>query len=475
MILVTGATGYIGGRLVNALLERGDKVRCLARGAGRLRRSGWENIEIVEGDGLDPAALAAALHGVTTAFYLIHSMGGPGDFAQRDVELASSFARAAAAARIERIVYLGGLGADNEPLSKHLSSRHVTGEVLRRGATPVIEFRAGMVVGSGSLSFELLRDMTERVPIMICPRWVRTRTQPIAIRDVLSYLIAAHDRRLAATEVYEIGGPDVVSYQDLMLMYARLRGLKRRMIHVPFLTPRLSSYWVDLVTAVPASVSRPLIDGLRTEMILRDLRASNEFAIRPTTVEEAINLALARVVNDKVTTRWSDSFSALGQSLPPTFTMRQIEGMVLERRIRRVAKPAGCLFESVTRIGGDFGWPYADALWELRGLWDRVVGGVGMRRGRRSHTDLRVGDPVDFWRVEAIEPPRLLRLHAEMKVPGSAWLQFEVQPHDDGTCSLEQTAFFEPKGLSGQIYWYSIYPLHKLIFTGMIDRIAARA
>jgi len=473
MILVTGATGYVGGRLVRAFLQARAPIRCLARAASRLVRPGWENVEVVEGDAHDEQVLASALSGVSTAYYLIHSMGGAGDFARRDVDLAAAFARVASKQGVQRIIYLGGLGDNTGNLSKHLESRQATGDALRSGTVPVIEFRAGMVLGSGSLSFEILRDLAERVPLMICPRWVRTRTQPIAVRDVLSYLIAAHTHDSGA--IYEIGGSDVVSYQELILLYARLRGLKRRMINVPYLTPRLSSYWVDLVTSVPASVSRPLIDGLRNEMVCRESQALVDFDIKPMSVEEAMKLAIARTVNDQTETRWSDSFSVLGQSLPPAFSMKQIEGMVLERRTREVNLPATRVFQAVQQIGGDHGWPYADSLWEIRGFLDRLVGGVGMRRGRRSQTDLRVGDPVDFWRVEAIEPNCLLRLHAEMKVPGKAWLQFTVQSHDENSCSLEQMAFFEPKGLGGLLYWYSLYPLHKLIFTGMINRIVLRA
>lgn len=476
MILVTGATGYVGGRLVTALLQKGERVRCLARNSSRLRRPGWEALEIVEGEALDVDAVSRAMEGVKTAYYLIHSMGAAGsDFAKRDIEIATLFASTAASQNIERLVYLGGLGDSTSKLSKHLHSRHATGDALRTGPVPVIEFRAGMVVGSGSLSFELLRDMVERLPVMVGPKWVRTKTQPIAIRDVLAYLESAHDQRLSMNCVYEIGGTDVTSYQELMDLYARLRGLRRFMIDVPLLTPRLSSYWVDFITAVPASVSRPLIDGLRHETICHDKQALTDFPFKPIGVEEAMRLAIERDVNGDVETRWSDSFSVLRQSLPPNLSTMQIEGMIIEHRFRTVNLPAAQVFDATTRIGGDYGWPYADFLWELRGHLDRVVGGVGMRRGRRSHSQLRVGDPVDFWRVDELVPNRLLRLHAEMKVPGKAWLQWEVREQNESSCTIEQTTFFEPKGVFGQLYWYSLFPLHKLIFSGMINQIVSRA
>lgn len=476
MILVTGATGYVGGRLVRALLQRGERVRCLARNSSRLQRPGWESVEVIEGDAREVEALSRAMSGVTTAYYLIHSMGSSGrNFAARDIELARDFAKVAATQSVERLVFLGGLGDSGSDLSEHLHSRHATGDALRAGSVPVIEFRAGMVLGSGSLSFELLRDMVERLPIMVGPKWVRTKTQPIAIRDVLSYLIGAHEQQINENRVYEIGGSDVTSYQELMRLYAQLRGLKRSLISVPFLSPRLSSYWVDFVTAVPVSVSRPLIDGLRNETICHDARALSDFPVNPMSVEEAMRLAIARIVSGTVETRWSDSFSVLGQAIPPNLAMMQIEGMIIEHRFRAVNLPAAQVFEAATHIGGDYGWPFADFLWELRGQLDRMVGGVGMRRGRRSHTELRVGDPLDFWRVDRLVPHRLLRLHAEMKVPGKAWLQFEVREHNSTSCTIEQTTFFEPKGLIGQIYWYSLYPIHKVIFTGMIRRIVARA
>lgn len=476
MILITGATGYVGGRLVTALLQRGTRVRCLARSASRLQRPGWESVEVIEGDARDPETQVRAMSGVSTAFYLIHSMKtSDKNFAKHDVELAQMFARVASDCQVGRIVYLGGLGDSSGKLSEHLESRHATGDALRTGKVPVIEFRAGIVLGSGSLSFELLREMVERLPLMVGPRWVNTKTQPIAIRDVLAYLIGAHEQRIAEHRVYEVGGADVMTYADLMQLYAKLRNLKRYMVSVPFLTPHLSSYWVDFITSVPASVSRPLIESLRYETVSADNRALADFPVRPMGVEEAMRLAIARVVSGTVETRWSDSFSALGQSVPPNLAMMQIEGMIIEHRFRAVDLPSEVVFQAATRIGGDYGWPYADFLWELRGQLDRLVGGVGMRRGRRSHADLRVGDPLDFWRVDKLVPGKMLRLHAEMKVPGKAWLQFEVREHNESSCTIEQTTFFEPRGLLGLLYWYSLYPIHKVIFTGMIRRIVMRA
>lgn len=474
-ILVTGATGYIGGRLVPRLLERGCAVRVLVRDVERLKGRAWfQQVEAFSGDVLKPDTLLEAMQGLSAAYYLIHSMNTSGDFHQRDVLAAGNFSEAAAQAGVKRIIYLGGLGDPEAELSDHLRSRQLTGDTLRQGSVPVTEFRAAVIVGSGSLSFEMIRYLTELIPIMVCPKWVFTRTQPIAIEDVLDYLVAALDTPESAGRIIEIGGDGILTYGDMMLGYAEVRGLKRRLLPVPVLTPRLSSHWVHWMSPVPASIVRPLIEGLRNEVIVRDDSARRLFpAIAPMSYHTAVQQALDKLQAGDVETTWNDALtSSLGDVKPVVLTTH--DGMLIEQRQRRVQAPASAAYAAFMRLGGERGWPY-NWLWRLRGILDRLVGGVGFRRGRRDPDDLRVGDALDFWRVEAIEPDHLLRLWAEMKLPGRAWLQFEAQPLDDRQTKLIQTAYFAPRGLFGFLYWYALYPIHGLIFSGMIRKLAAQA
>lgn len=476
-ILVTGVTGYVGGRLVPRLLQTGAAVRVLVRGsAERLSGRSWSNqVETAIGDVLNPESLEAAMAGIDVAYYLIHSMSGNDEFRQRDIQAAQNFARAAAAAGVKNIIYLGGLGAPVSDLSEHLRSRQETGDALRQFDVPVTEFQAGMVVGSGSLSFEMLRNLTERLPMMIAPYWVYTKTQPIAIRDVLNYLISTLTTPESHGRIIEIGCPDVMTYAEMMLRYAKIRGLKRTIIPVPVLTPRLSSYWVHWMTPVPASVAQPLIDGLRNELVVRDHSAKKLFTdIVPLNFDTAVRLALARVENGDIETLWSDAIASTQGDISPVY-FTQEQGMMIERRQKTVAAPAAAVFRAFSGLGGERGWPPYNWLWHLRGLLDRLVGGVGMRRGRRHPDDLRRGEALDFWRVELVKPDQLLRLRAEMKLPGRGWLQFEAKPRDDGRTDLVQTAFFASKGLFGFLYWYAIYPMHGVIFSGMINGIAQRA
>ena len=476
-ILVTGVTGYVGGRLVPRLLQAGYDVRVMVRGdAKRLNGFTWRNdVEIAVGDVFDPDSLAEALNGIDYTYYLIHSMGGHDAFDQRDKQAAENFAWTAEMAGVKRMIYLGGLGDPAENLSMHLRSRQETGDTLRRYKVPVTEFRAGMVVGSGSLSFEMMRHLTERLPIMIAPKWIYTKTQPIAIRDVLNYLIAALAKPESAGKIIEIGGADQLPYADMMLVYARVRGLKRKVIPVPVLTPRLSSYWVHWMTPVPAKISSPLIKGLGNELVVRDQTAQEYFPeIEPIDFETAVSLALERINEGDIETLWSDALSSSQGDVPPVY-FAQEQGMLIERRQQTVPASATAVFQIFSGLGGERGWPPFSWLWQARGILDRLVGGVGMRRGRRHPDELRVGEAVDFWRVEAIDPNRLLRLRAEMKLPGQGWLQFEALPREDGQTDLVQTAYFASKGLSGLVYWYAIYPLHGLIFSRMIDTIANRA
>jgi uncharacterized protein YbjT (DUF2867 family) len=471
LILLTGATGYVGGRLLRALERDGRRVRCLARHPDALVRRVAPSTEVVEGDVQDFVSLRAAMEGVHTAFYLVHSMSSKEGFEEEDRRAASAFGAAAQQAGVKRIVYLGGLGR-GEGLSAHLRSRQEVGRILRESGTPTIEFRASIILGSGSFSFEMIRALVERLPVMITPRWVKTPTQPIAIEDVIAYLQHAITLGSDESRVFEIGGSDRVSYQDLLREYARQRGLKRLMISVPVLSPRLSSLWLGLVTPVFARVGRELIDGLRNETVVRDDVALRVFPIRPRGFRNSLERALANEDREFAETRWSDAFSSIGPE-------RKWGGVQFGRRFvdsqtMRVPCRPDAAFRPVERLGGATGWYYANWIWSLRGLIDLAVGGVGMRRGRRDPEHVLPGDTIDCWRVEAVEPGRLLRLAAEMRLPGRAWLQFELEPDGSGTL-LRQTAIFDPLGLLGGLYWYVAYPIHQLIFQGMLRGIVTAA
>jgi uncharacterized protein YbjT (DUF2867 family) len=471
-VLVTGATGYIGGRLVSLLEVSGVRLRCLARRPEALQSRVAPTTEVVEGDLFDPASLDAALAGVDVAYYLVHSMGAHGDYLEGDRIAARNFGESARRAGVRRIVYLGGLATGGETLSKHLRSRIETGQVLRESGVPVVEFQASVVVGSGSLSFELVRALVERLPIMICPRWVSTLAQPIGIDDLLAYLVAALDLPDRESRTFEIGGADQASYGDLMRAYARQRGLKRVMVSVPLLTPRLSSLWLGLVTPVYARVGRELIEGLKNPSVVTDPAALSVFPIRPVGLGDAIARAMRYEDRAFALTRWSDARSSGGAPLPLVET-RFGAKLVVAGQIH-VDVDADRAFMPIARIGGDHGWYFATWLWRMRGVIDLLLGGVGMRRGRRDPNAPAVGDTLDFWRVEAYEPGRRLRLAAEMKVPGRAWLEFEVVPVADGAV-VHQTAVFEPVGLFGLLYWYALLPVHALIFRGLLRAIARHA
>jgi len=469
-VLVSGVTGYVGGRLVPALLDAGYPLRVMVRDSTRLARRPWlERVEVVEADVLHPETLRSALDGIAAAYYLIHSMRGGEAFHERDLQAALGFGQAAKDAGVERIVYLGGLGDPASDLSQHLRSRQETGAMLAGAGVPVTEFRAAIVVGAGSLSFELIRDLTERLPAMVCPRWVYTRVQPIAIQDVLAYLVAALETPASAGRVIEIGGADVTTYGGMMLGYAQARNLRRFLVPVPVLTPRLSSYWVHLVTPIPSDIAQPLIEGLRNEVVVREPGAAELFpGIRPVGYAEALHSALANLEQGEIDTTWMDALAS-SQGDRPALVLASREGMILERRQTTVDAQPAEVFATLSSLGGERGWLTYNWAWRLRGALDRLVGGVGLRRGRRHPHDLRPGDALDFWRVEIAEPDRLLRLRAEMKVPGRAWLQFEVEP--GSPVRLTQTALFAPRGLFGLLYWYGLYPLHSLIFSSLIQAI----
>jgi uncharacterized protein YbjT (DUF2867 family) len=470
IVLLTGATGYIGGRLLRRLEETGRCVRCLVRRPEVLAGRVGPRTRVVRGDLLDSSSLPRALEGVAAAYYLVHAMDAGGAFPDADRRAASNFAAAARAAGVRRIIYLGGLG-EEPALSAHLASRQEVGRILRSSGVPTIELRASVVIGSGSASFEIVRALVEKLPFMLVPRWTETPAQPIAIEDALAYLLAALERDRDESVVFDIGGSDRVTYAGLLREYADQRGVRRAFLPVPLLAPALSVVWLGLVTPVYRTIARALVDSLRNETIVRDPSALEAFAIRPRGVHEAIARALANEDREFAETRWSDAISA---NEPRSWGGVKLGQRLVASRAIRVAAPPGQAFALLQRIGGDTGWYYANGFWRLRGLLDALVGGVGLRRGRRHPVDLRQGDVLDFWRVEAFRPGRLLRLAAEMRAPGRIWLQFEVDGDEHGS-TIRQTAIFDPAGLVGLAYWYALYPIHSLIFDGMLRRIGQLA
>ena len=447
-ILITGASGYIGGRLLQRLEDEGHAVRCLARHPDRVRTTSART-EVVRGDCLEPDSLGPALSGIEVAYYLVHSMATGPAFAELDRRAAANFGAAAAHAGVRRIVYLGGLVNDDVGLSEHLQSRSETGAVLRSSGVPVIEFRSSIIVGAGSLSFEIIRGLVERLPVMICPRWVSTPAQPIAVEDVIAYLTAARSLGQDGDAIFEIGGPRVMSYGDMMREYARQRGLRRYLLPVPVLTPRLSGLWLALVTPAEAAIGRALIHGLRNATVVKSPVARTAFAIEPM----ELDAAFARAIDASATRHLKRDSRTLVAGVSPA-----------------------AAFAPIRSIGGHAGWYFANPVWQLRGWLDRLFGGVGMSRGRRDSEDCRVGDTIDGWSVEAYEPHRRLRLSADLKLPGRGWLEFEVHPRDDGRASeIRQTATFDPRGLLGRLYWLATVPIHALLFRGLLRNIGRRA
>jgi uncharacterized protein YbjT (DUF2867 family) len=472
-VLVTGASGYVGGRLVPELLERGHRVRCVVRDPRKLDAAPWRPaVEIVRAD--LSGDLTEAMAGVDVAVFLVHSIGEGTDWSARERAIAENFRQAAERAGVRRIVYLGGLGDDAAELSEHLQSRHDVGAVLAAGPVETVELRAAVVIGSGSASFEMLRYLTEVLPVMVTPKWVHTRCQPIAIRDVLRYLVATVEHPEPLAGVLEIGGPDVVSYAEMMAAYAREAGLpRRRLIPVPVLTPRLSSLWVGLVTPVPARLARPLVDSLVNTVVVRDHRAEELFPFPRMPLDRAIRRAIGRTASGDVPTWFDDASSPVWQS---TATDPDWTGgtELTDVRTVEVAAPPAEVYAAVARVGGDRGWYSGELLWKLRGMLDRIAGGPGLRRGRRDPDHLAVGEPLDFWRVADLEPGRRVCLHAEMLLPGEAWLEWEVRPLGEGT-RLVQTARFRPRGLLGRLYWYAVAPFHQFVFPGLVQGIARDA
>ncbi len=463
-VLVTGATGYVGGRLVPRLLEQGHKVRVLVRDPSRVAGRSWSNqVEVVRGDLLDRDSLKGCAEGCGAAYYLVHAMGAGSGFADRDIRAASNFV--AVAPHLTHCIYLGGLMPAAAP-SEHLRSRAETGEVLA-SRLPTTEFRAGPIVGSGSLSFEMVRYLTERLPVMVAPRWIDNQIQPIAIRDILDYLVAALS--MGPSGIIEVGG-ERLTFRDMMLGYAAERKLARRIVPVPVLTPHLSGLWVQLVTPIPNRSAIPLIQGITEPLVANPERARALFPdIHPMPYRQAVRRALAKVDAGEVETQWSGALAG-----HPAHVLEEREGLVREVRSRHVAAPPEVVYHVIASLGGNTGWLAWNWAWTLRGRMDRVVGGPGLRRGRRHPHDLRPGEAVDFWRVEAAEPPRLLRLRAEMKLPGRAWLQWELEADEGGT-RLDQVALFAPKGLAGHLYWNALHPVHGRIFSDLALAVAQTA
>jgi uncharacterized protein YbjT (DUF2867 family) len=478
-VLVTGATGYIGGRLVPELLAAGHQVVCLARSPERLAEVPWfDHVTVAKGDLSDPSTLPTAFEGIDAAFYLVHSIGTGAGFEARELEAADAFVEAASHAGVGRLVYLGGLHPpEDEQASPHLSSRAAVGQRFLDSPIPSVVLQAGVVIGSGSASFEMLRYLTERLPIMVTPRWVSSRAQPIAVRDVLRYLVGSLDLGPDTNRAFDIGGPEVLTYEEMMRRYAEVAGLRRRIIiPVPLLTPRLSSHWINLVTPVPKALAAPLIESLRNSVVVGDHDIE---ALMPGDLlgfDEAVQLAIERVQRGEVPTRWAGASwpGAPSDPLPtdPDWAGGDLE---LDERSRHVDATPQLLWDVVEGIGGERGWYSFPLAWAVRGLLDRLVGGVGLRRGRRHPDRLSVGEPLDFWRVEALERPRLLRLRAEMRLPGAAWLEFRVEPDERGGSTLHQRAIFHPRGLAGRVYWLAVWPFHGIVFEGMLRNIALAA
>jgi len=472
LIMLTGATGYVGGRLLKILEQRGYRVRCMARRPDILTSRVSTSTQVVEGNVLDINSMQVALKGVRVAYYLIHSMSSEGSFEEIDRKAAHNFGEVAKAAGVERIIYLGGLGNDEDELSPHLRSRQEVGNILRKSGIPLVEFRASIVIGSGSLSFQLIRSLVERLPIMITPKWVQVAAQPIAIEDLTEYLEAALYLPDSGSRVYEIGGADQVSYADIMRIYGSCRNIAVRMIPVPLLSPYISSLWLGLITPLYARIGRKLIQSIVHPTVVREKSALKDFNIKPMGVNAAIRRAIDKEDKEFSETRWSDSISSSGKM--PSWLSKSFGSRLFDSRTIKVNLPPEVLFKPIQRIGGETGWYSWNWLWRLRGFFDLLVGGVGMRRGRAHFDILRVGDTLDFWRVEEYEPNHLLRLTAEMKLPGRAWLEFEVLG-DDLSSTIRQTAIFDPVGLLGLVYWYALYPLHQLVFAGMLRGITDKA
>ena len=467
LVLVTGASGYVGGCLVPHLLERGCRVRVLVRDPARLSGRTWlSQVEVVSGDMLFPEDLNQAMQGISTAYYLVHNMSSGRNYVDREYESARNFAAAAGAAGVEHTIYLGGLANPRDELGLHLRSRIQTGELLRQGSVPVTEFRASLVIGSGSISFEMIRTLTEQFPILFGPGWMHNRTQPIAIQNVLDYLLAALDDQTCRGKIYEIGGKDVLTYAGTMSVYARLRGLKHKIIILPGMPVNLMAYLAGKFTPIPARIAGPLLGGLRSESVVRDETAKRDFPrIHPMNYETSVSIALDRLSPGCLEPIWENGDSS--------FRIRR-EGFFIEGQQARFRVRPKAAYQAVTGLGGRRGWLYMNWLWKIRGFLDTLLGGPGLR-GRREEGVLVEGDILDFYRVEVLEPGQRLRLKAELKAPGLGWMEWKILEQAEGDVVLKQIAYFAPQGLPGFLYWYILLPVHRFVFTGLIRAIVQRA
>ena len=468
--LVFGASGYVGTHLVPFLAARGVAVRAAARRRDALTARAWpESVELVAADALAPATLPAALDGIDVAYYLVHSMAAGADFPRLDRQAAANFRDVAARAGVKRIVYLGGLQPEGAA-SAHLASRGETGAILRAGSVPVTEVRAGVIIGPGSAAFEVIRDLVFHLPAMVTPSWVRSRSQPIALEDVLTYLARLPDIPEAAGAIYDVGGPEVLTYEQLMREFGALVGRQPVILPVPVLTPQLSSYWLNFVTSVPTNVARALIAGLEHDVLADDAAIRALIPIPLKTYREAAQAALALERSGEAAPRWTEGSLVYRRNRPDfAFYAKRMSSEAL------TAAPAAAVWREIATIGGENGYYFLDALWQARGCVDRLTGGTGLSRGRRDPQAIAVGDAIDFWRVAAVEPGRRLTLIAEMKLPGSAALEFELLPDAQDRTRILVTAYFHPAGAPGLIYWHALTPAHALIFTGLARAIAARA
>jgi uncharacterized protein YbjT (DUF2867 family) len=474
-VLVTGATGYVGGSLVPRLLQNGHQLRVLARNPSKLKKRSWsQRVEVFRADVLDPESLPPAMSNVRTAYYLIHNMTSGADFVKMDLAAAHNFGRAAKRAGVEHIIYLGGLGDPDAELSDHLRSRQETGAALRDSGVCTTELRAAIIVGAGSVSFEMIRHLTEVLPVMICPRWVFSRVQPISIDEVLEYLLVVLERGPTSSDIIEIGGSDVITYGQMMKVYARVRGLRRLLVPVPVLTPNLSSYCVHLATPVAAAFAHPLIEGLRSEVVLRDHKA---IKVYPQIVTKGYEDSVRKALEEPEDQWFHDRTQELSsrKRITSTIEVSNHRGMVIEQYQLMVKRPANIVYRIVSSLGGRNGWLVFNWLWRFRALFDRLIGGVGMRGRINDSEKLYVGQIIDFFRVEQVKFGKLVRLRVEMKIPGTAWLQFEIRDLEQECSEFLLTVFYHPKGLGGLMYWYLFYIPHRVIFAAMAKKIVSKA
>jgi uncharacterized protein YbjT (DUF2867 family) len=470
-ILVAGASGYVGGRLVPKLVENNYSVRCMARSPEKLKARNWPDVEVVQGDVLKPETLPSALQGIDIAYYLIHSMGSTQDFESIDITAAKNFGITAKNAGVKRIIYLGGLAKETGDLSAHLQSRQDTGKYLAETGVPVTELRASIIIGSGSASFEIIRDLTKKLPLMITPKWVKSLCEPIAIENVIEYLIACIEEPRTIGQILEIGGGEVLSYRKMMKSVAEVMGKKIIMIPVPVLTPRLSAYWLNIVTTVPMSIAFPLVEGLRNDSVCTDRRIREWIPVNLLSFKNAVEISLKSDAAGNIESRWTEASGT--ESKEPILT--DSKKLLQDKQIIETPLKSDRIFDTILQIGGNVGWYYADWTWKLRGLMDRMIGGVGMRRGRRHPSEIRVGDAIDFWRVEEFRQNSHLKLKAEMKLPGIAWLEFKVDTNSQGNTLFQQIATFEPDGWPGILYWYLMAPAHFFIFKHMARNIVKKS